>query len=83
MQLDKNQYLLDLKRRGEENPKIKFEFQEVCLEIEKEFGKENKGRIWSLPYQIGITEDKMRRALKEFKSRRFNYFVWILTKVIK
>jgi hypothetical protein len=79
-----NTYLENLKGRIE-NPvgKHKFEFQEVCAEIEEELGKGNKSGIWSLPHQVGVTEHKLRRTLAEFRKRKFGYFMYLLTKVIK
>ena len=83
MELNKEQYLAELKRRAAENPEVKFEFQEVGIELEKHFGKENKKRIWPIFHTAGMTEDKVRRALVEFEKRKLNYFMWILNKVIK
>ncbi len=38
--------------------KHKFEFQELCEELEPIYGK----RIWTLPHKIGFTEYKIRKA---------------------
>jgi hypothetical protein len=83
MELDTQKYLSDLVEKGKQNPKVKFEFQELGLEMERIFGKELKARIWSMFYEKGMTESRIRRSLEEFEKRKFNYFQWILNKVIK
>lgn len=43
-----------------EKTKHKFEFQELCTELEPIYGK----AIWSLVYRVGFTEYEIRRAHK-------------------
>ena len=38
--------------------KYKFEFQEICAELEKTYGK----RIWRVPYLPYATEFKIKKA---------------------
>lgn len=85
MEIDKEKYIEALIERGKthEEKKIDYEFQEIGLELERIFGKENKKRIWPIFYQKGMTEDRVRRAINEYNKRRFSYFIWILNKIIK
>lgn len=52
---------------GIKAPQIDHEFQAVCLECEEFFGKSDI--IWTLPYKKGVTENLIRYALKECKTR--------------
>lgn len=45
--------------------KFSFEFQELCSEIEKYIGKS----AWTLPYKVGFTEYKIRRAFEIAKQK--------------
>lgn len=72
-----------LKKRFEnvkDLPKVDYEYQAICLELEEYFGK--KKLIWSLPYRKGFTNHMMRYALKECQSRGkpfLGYFIKIIT----
>lgn len=35
-----------------------YQFQEVCADLEKDFGK----AVWSLPFKEGFTEHKLKKA---------------------
>lgn len=45
--------------------KFKYEFQELCSELEPIYGK----LIWTLPYKKGFSESKIRRAHEIAKAR--------------
>ncbi len=63
---------------------IQYEFQDLCLQLEELFGKKNKSRIWSLPYQVWFTESKGRDALKIVKQSKvctLNYYIGIVKKL--
>ena len=55
-----------------------FEFQEVCSEMEEYFGKKHKNIIWTLPYRIGFTENKLRNALEVCKRKRKNSVLYLI-----
>lgn len=60
-------------------PKVEHEFQDICLQCEEYFGK--KKVIWTLPYRKGFTNNMMRDALKECKTRNkpfLGYFIKII-----
>lgn len=64
--------------------KVQFEFQALCLELQEYFGKQNKSRIWSLPYQVWFNETKAWRALditKKAGVKNINYFIGVLKKL--
>jgi len=57
-----------------------FEFQEVCVDLAKDFGK----LVWTLPYKKGVTEFNLRKAgqiARQRKILKFNYLVGILNKL--
>lgn len=83
MQINIQEQLNILKQRSLDSPKIDYEFQELGLELQELLGVENKGGTWSIFYEKGMTEDRVRRAIKEFKKRRLGYFKWILKEIIK
>jgi hypothetical protein len=69
--------------------KVKWEFEAVCLEIEKVLGGRDtlldseKKRIWSLPYNTWFTENKGWEALRRFEKvkpnkKTLNYLVGII-----
>jgi hypothetical protein len=63
----------------QDQPKVEHEFQDICLQLEEYFGK--KKVIWSLPYRKGFTNNTMRDALKECKTRNkpfLAYFIKII-----
>lgn len=60
--------------------KHKYEFQEICEELEPIYGK----LIWTLPHKIGFTEYKIRKAHEIAKSRgidKINYLIGIIKKL--
>lgn len=62
------------------NPKIEYEFQEICLELEKTYGK----LVWTLPFKKGFTEYKIRKAAEiaqKKKNTSFGYLVGIIKKL--
>lgn len=68
----------------EDAPKIEWEFQAVCLECEEFFGK--NAVIWTLPWKKGVTENLLRYALKECKTRQkpfVRYFLKIVNNKLK
>lgn len=81
MEIDRDKYLAGLEKK-EGSPRVDYEFQTLGLELQGLFGKEEKG-IWPLFHEKGMSEDRVRRAIKEFKKRRFGYFRWILKEIIK
>ena len=66
---------------GELKPtKHDFEYQEVCVELEKDFGK----LVWTLPFKPFVKEFKLREAAKIARKRgilKFGYLVGILKKL--
>lgn len=61
-------------------PKIDFEFQELCLELQPIYGK----RIWTLPYKVGYTEKKIRKAHEIAMKKgilKINYLIGIINKL--
>lgn len=60
--------------------KHKFEYQEVCEELEPTYGK----LIWTLPHKVGFTEYKIREAHKVCIKRNiltFKYLYGVLRKM--
>lgn len=60
--------------------KHQFEFQEVCKELEKTYGK----LVWTLPYKSGFTEYKIReghRIATERGIQTFQYLYGIIRKL--
>ena len=67
----------------EKVPEIKWEYQSICLDCEKFFGKDKK--IWIQPHRVGVTENLMRYSLKECITRKkpfINYFISIINNQI-
>jgi len=65
-------------------PKVEYEYQDICLQMEEYFGK--KKLIWALPHRVGYTNQLMRYALKECTTRKvnnLNYFIAIIKNKIK
>lgn len=57
-----------------------FEFQEVCSDLQKDFGK----LVWTLPHKVGVTEYKIKKAAEIARSRgilKFPYLVGIIKKL--
>lgn len=64
---------------GREQTKHQYEFQEICADLEKDFGK----RIWTLPHQNKpyITNHNLRKAGQIARSRNIttiNYLIGIM-----
>lgn len=60
--------------------KHKHEYQEVCEDLQKDFGK----LVWTLPYKKGFTEHKIRTAGQIARSRGITtvpYLVGIIKKL--
>lgn len=60
------------------NKGVQFEFQSLCQENEKYFGK----GIWMLPHREGVTDVKLREAI-EIAKRREKTTVGYLIGIIK
>ena len=72
--------LLEKFKIGREKTNHGHEFQEVCSDLQADFGK----AVWSLPYKEGITEYKIREAGKIARKRgilKFNYLLGIINKL--
>lgn len=57
-----------------------FEYQEVCEDLEKDFGR----LVWTLPWKEGVTEYKLREAGKIARKRgilKFNYLVGVINRL--
>ena len=68
----------------EKTPKVEYEYQDLCLQLEEYFGK--KKLIWALPHRVGYTNQLMRYSLKECQTRNIknlNYFIAIINNKIK
>jgi hypothetical protein len=60
--------------------KHKYEFQELCEELEPIYGK----LIWTLPHKIGFTEYKIRKAHEIAQKRgidKIQYLIGIIKKL--
>lgn len=60
--------------------KHKFEYQELCVELEPIYGK----RIWTIPHMPNFTEYKIRKAHEIAKNKgvlTINYLIGILKKL--
>lgn len=65
---------------GREETKHSYEFQEVCVDLEKDFGK----LVWTLPYKTWVTEHNLRKAGEIARKRgikKYPYLVGILKKL--
>lgn len=72
--------LLEKYKVGRQKTKHNYEFQEVCSDLEKDFGK----LVWTLPYKKGVTEHKIKEAGQIARKRgilKFNYLVGILKRL--
>lgn len=61
--------------------KHKFEYQELCEELEPIYGK----LVWTLPHKPNFTEYKIRKAHEIAKSRnilKINYLIGIIKKLL-
>lgn len=62
--------------------KINFEFQQLCLENEKLFGR----AIWTLPFQKGVTDEVLREAVKICEKNgvtTFPYLKGVIKRILK
>lgn len=60
--------------------KHKFEFQELCEELEPIYGK----LVWTLPHKVGFTEYKIRKAHEICKQKNIlsiRYLIGIVKKL--
>lgn len=60
--------------------KHKYEFQEVCSDLEKDFGK----AVWALPYKPWCNEYKLREAGRIARERgvlKIGYLIGIIKKL--
>jgi len=65
---------------GREKTKHQEEYQEVCSDLQEDFGK----LVWTLPYKKGVTEYKIKEAGKIARERgvlKFNYLVGIIKRL--
>jgi len=68
------------KRYTTPTSKHKEEYQEVCSELEKDFGK----GVWALPHKPGFTNDKLRRAGIKARERgimKIGYLIGIVKRL--
>lgn len=73
-------HIKDRIKNQNKGPKIEFEFQELCLEMEKIYGK----LVWTLPYKRGFTEKRIRKAHEICKNKGkegFPYLMGVLNKL--
>jgi len=69
-----------LLQRTYEKTVHEYEYQEVCADLEKDFGK----LVWTLPYKKGVTEFNIKKAGAIARKRgilKFNYLVGVLNKL--
>lgn len=69
--------LMDKYQIGTKKTKHEYEFQEVCSDLEKDFGK----LVWTLPHKIGFTPHKIKKAGAIARKRgvlKFPYLVGII-----
>jgi len=65
---------------GREQTKHEYEFQEVCEDLAKDFGK----LVWTLPYKKNVTEYKIKEAGRIARARgvkKFPYLMGIIKKL--
>jgi len=65
---------------GREKTKHQEEYQEVCSDLQEDFGK----LVWTLPYKKGVTEFKIKEAGKIARARgvlKFTYLVGIIKRL--
>lgn len=53
---------------------IEFEYQSLCQENEKYFGK----GIWALPHRVGITDTKLREAIEIAKRKEKTTIAYLI-----
>lgn len=74
------QIALDMSRYTTPKTKHEYEFQEVCEDLQTDFGK----GVWSLPYRKGVTEYKLAEAGKIARKRGIKtiaYLIGIMNKL--
>ena len=60
--------------------KHEYEFQEVCSDLQKDFGK----LVWTLPHKVGFTPHKIKKAGDIARKRgvkKFPYLVGIIKRL--
>lgn len=60
--------------------KHEYEYQEVCCDIEKDFGR----LVWTLPYKVGVTPYKIKKAAEIARARgikKYPYLVGIIKRL--
>lgn len=60
--------------------KHQYEYQEICENLQKDFGK----LVWTLPYKKGVTEYKIKKAGEIARARGildYRYLVGIIKKL--
>ncbi len=65
---------------GVKETKHKYEYQEVCSDLEKDFGK----LIWTLPHKMGFTPYKIKEAgriARERGIKKLPYLVGIIKRL--
>lgn len=65
---------------AQKGPKIDFEFQALCIELQQYYGK----GVWALPHKVGFTERRIQKA-HEICQRRgilnFRYLIGVIRKL--
>jgi len=74
MKIDKEKYLKKFKITKKQT----FEFQEICSNLQKIYGK----GIWGLTKKLWFSEEKLRQAHKICKEKGITYIGYLI-KVIK
>lgn len=71
-----SQYL----KKDFQRSKIDYDFQSICLILEKEFGK----KVWALPHKLGNSDVLLKDAwsayekVKDSKKKNYAYFMGIV-----
>ena len=72
--------ILDKYQLQQKEAKYDYEYQEVCSDLQKDFGK----LVWTLPYKSWVTEYKLRKAGEIARQRgvkKFPYLVGIIKRL--
>jgi len=62
------------KRYTKPTSKHKHEYQAICSDLEKDFGK----RVWTLPHMLGVTDAKLKRAAVIARDKGILKFAYLL-----
>jgi hypothetical protein len=73
LDLSKDFKKLDFSLFQTKETKHKHEYQEVCEELQKTYGK----LVWTLPFKPGFTEYKLREAHRIAKERGITKFAYL------